>query len=154
MSTVDDAGRDAPPGERQRHVDVDEMDTVAGGLEVTDEIERSGTVVPHDASAAIECVLRMWQVRNTLVRMKTLTVRLPIPLVTEIEAESRARRISKSDVVRERLRHVPPQANHTTIDPLAAIVDLIGAAEGLPHDLSAHTKRHLRASGYGRKRPR
>ena len=36
--------------------------------------------------------------------MKTLTVRLPEPLVSEIEAESRARRISKSDVVRERLR--------------------------------------------------
>ena len=36
-------------------------------------------------------------------RMKTLTVRLPEGLVAEIEAESRGRRPSKSDVVRERL---------------------------------------------------
>jgi Arc/MetJ-type ribon-helix-helix transcriptional regulator len=35
--------------------------------------------------------------------MKTLTVRLPEALVAQIEAESRRRRLSKSDVVRERL---------------------------------------------------
>jgi len=35
--------------------------------------------------------------------MKRLTVRLPEALVSEIEAESRKRMISKSDVVRERL---------------------------------------------------
>ena len=35
--------------------------------------------------------------------MKTLTIRLPDSLVTEIEHESRARSVSKSDVVRERL---------------------------------------------------
>lgn len=38
--------------------------------------------------------------------MKTLTIRLPDVLVTEIEHESRSRRVSKSDVVRERL-HQP-----------------------------------------------
>ncbi len=37
--------------------------------------------------------------------MKTLTVRLPDSLVLEIERESRSRRVSKSDVVRERLHH-------------------------------------------------
>jgi Arc/MetJ-type ribon-helix-helix transcriptional regulator len=35
--------------------------------------------------------------------MKTLTVRLPDSLVLEIERESESRRVSKSDVVRERL---------------------------------------------------
>jgi Arc/MetJ-type ribon-helix-helix transcriptional regulator len=35
--------------------------------------------------------------------MKTLTVRLAEGLVAEIEAESRGRRPSKSDIVRERL---------------------------------------------------
>jgi Arc/MetJ-type ribon-helix-helix transcriptional regulator len=35
--------------------------------------------------------------------MKTLTVRLPEALVAQIEAESRRRNLSKSDVVRERL---------------------------------------------------
>jgi Arc/MetJ-type ribon-helix-helix transcriptional regulator len=38
--------------------------------------------------------------------MKTLTVRLPDSLVLEIERESQSRRVSKSDVVRERL-HQP-----------------------------------------------
>ncbi len=84
--------------------------------------------------------------------MKTLTVRLPTPLVAEIEAESRARRISKSDVVRERLRHATGRAGEQG-DALAGIADLIGVVDGLPPDLSGHTKRHLRASGYGQKRP-
>jgi Arc/MetJ-type ribon-helix-helix transcriptional regulator len=35
--------------------------------------------------------------------MKTLTVRLREALVAEIESESRGRKLSKSDVVRERL---------------------------------------------------
>jgi Arc/MetJ-type ribon-helix-helix transcriptional regulator len=37
--------------------------------------------------------------------MKTLTVRVPESLVMEIEHESQARRVSKSEVVRERLHH-------------------------------------------------
>ena len=41
--------------------------------------------------------------------MKTLTVRLPDWLLLEIEQESRSRRVSKSDVVRERL-HQPQRA--------------------------------------------
>lgn len=85
--------------------------------------------------------------------MKTLTVRLPTPLVAEIEAESRARRMSKSDVVRERLRHAPPAVGRGG-DALAGIADLIGAVDGLRADLSGRTKRHLRASGYGKKRSR
>ena len=35
--------------------------------------------------------------------MKTLTVRLPEALAAEIESEPRRRKLSKSDVVRERL---------------------------------------------------
>ena len=41
--------------------------------------------------------------------MKTITVRLPDALVLQIERESQARRVSKSDVVRERL-HQPQRA--------------------------------------------
>jgi hypothetical protein len=65
--------------------------------------------------------------------MKTITVRLPEPLMAEIEAESRGRKCSKSDVVRERLQQVgrarPSQS------PLSAIADLIGSVAGLPKDL-------------------
>jgi len=85
--------------------------------------------------------------------MKTFTVRLPEPLVADIEAESRARRISKSDVVRERLQLAtgPERRQPAALD---AIADLIGSVDGLPADLSAQKKRYLRSTGYGRKRPR
>jgi len=85
--------------------------------------------------------------------MKTLTVRLPEPLVAEIEAESRGRKISKSDVVRERLRRPVRRARRPSA-PLAAIADLIGSVQGLPADLSTRKKHYLRATGYGRKRAR
>lgn len=85
--------------------------------------------------------------------MKTLTVRLPEPLAAAIEAESRRRRLSKSDVVRERLERAPAGA----AEPNAAsydIADLIGSVDGLPADLSARKKHYLRVTGFGRKRPR
>jgi Arc/MetJ-type ribon-helix-helix transcriptional regulator len=81
--------------------------------------------------------------------MKSLTVRLPEPLVAEIEAESRSRGISKSDVVRHRLRLERRQAA-----PRQAIADLVGSVDGLPPDLSARKKRYLKATGYGQKRAR
>jgi Arc/MetJ-type ribon-helix-helix transcriptional regulator len=85
--------------------------------------------------------------------MKTLTVRLPEPLVAEIAAESRGRKISKSDVVRERLQRAVGPARRRSA-PLAAIADLIGSVAGLPADLSARKKQYLKATGYGQKRAR
>ena len=85
--------------------------------------------------------------------MKTLTVRLPEPLVADIEAESRGRKISKSDVIRERLQ-VAGKSAHRQPAAIDAIADLIGSVDGLPPDLSARKKQYLQATGYGRKRPR
>jgi len=85
-------------------------------------------------------------------RMKTLTVRLPEALAADIEAESKKRRVSKSDIVRERLERarkaieLPPA--------LDGIADLIGSVDGLPSDLSARKKDYLKLWGYGGKRPR
>ena len=84
--------------------------------------------------------------------MKTLTVRLPEPLVADIEAESRGRKMSKSDVVRERLERAPRQRRRAA--SLNAIADLVGSVNGLPTDLSARKKKYLHATGYGQKRPR
>ena len=88
-----------------------------------------------------------------MLSMKTVTVRLPQPLAADIEAESRARRISKSDVVRERLQLAtgPERRQPAALD---AIADLIGSVDGLPADLSTQMKHYLRSTGYGRKRPR
>jgi Arc/MetJ-type ribon-helix-helix transcriptional regulator len=80
--------------------------------------------------------------------MKTLTVRLPERLAAEIEAGER--RLSKSDVVRERLQRVGETARREA-DPLHAIADLIGSIDGLPADLSARKKEYLRVTNYGRK---
>ena len=82
--------------------------------------------------------------------MKTLTVRLPDEMIAEIESESASRRMSKSDIVRERL------SAHRVKRParsFVAIADLVGSVDGLPEDLS-DTKRQLTTLGYGGKRPR
>lgn len=90
--------------------------------------------------------------------MKTLTVRLPENLVAEIESESRSRRVSKSDVVRERLQSagytIRRKARRPSFKELAG--DLVGSVngDGLPRDLSANKKRYLRELGYGQNRHR
>ena len=84
--------------------------------------------------------------------MKTLTVRLPEPLVADIEAESRGRKISKSDVVRERLERAPRQRRRAVF--LNAIADIIGSVDGLPTDLTARKKQYLHTMGYGQKHSR
>ena len=85
--------------------------------------------------------------------MKTLTVRLPESLVAQIDAESRERKLSRSDVVRERLSRAPG-ARRRHPATFAAIEDLIGSVDGLPADLGTRKKEYLKATGYGRKRHR
>jgi hypothetical protein len=84
--------------------------------------------------------------------VKTLTVRLPAALVADLETESRDRHCSKSDIVRERLS-ATARVNRRAA-PIDAIADLVGSVDGLPPDLSARKKVHLRATGYGRKHSR
>ena len=85
--------------------------------------------------------------------MKTLTVRLPEALVAQIEAESRRRKLSKSDVVRERLT-AAAESRRQQPALLDAIADVVGSVDLLPRDLSARTKRYLKSTGYGEKRTR
>jgi Arc/MetJ-type ribon-helix-helix transcriptional regulator len=82
--------------------------------------------------------------------MKTITIRLSETLFAEIQAESRGRNISKSDVVRERLQSARKSRRRSGVE---AIADLIGSVEGLPSDLSVQKKQYLQA-GYGKKRHR
>ncbi len=85
--------------------------------------------------------------------MKILTVRLPEALVAQIEAESRRRKLSKSDVVRERLTQATSAHQHKSTS-LDVIADLVGSIDELPADLSAQKKNYLKSTGYGRKRAR
>jgi len=85
--------------------------------------------------------------------MKILTVRLPEALVAQIEAESRRRNMSRSDVVRERLTRAEGLRPRESAS-LDAIADVVGSIDWLPRDLSAQKKRYLKSSGYGDKRTR
>jgi Arc/MetJ-type ribon-helix-helix transcriptional regulator len=84
--------------------------------------------------------------------MKTITVRLPEELAAEVEAESRERKVSKSDVIRDRLSL--GRSRHRRAVSLDTIRDLIGSVDGLPADLSTRKKKYLKAMGYGQKRSR
>ncbi len=82
--------------------------------------------------------------------MRSLTVRLPDQLVTEIEAESRMRNCAKSDVVRERLQR-GAGATPNSLAGLNLIADLIGSVDGLPADMSGEAKKYLKTTGDGKK---
>lgn len=83
--------------------------------------------------------------------MRKLTIRLPERLVAEIEAESRKRRVSKSEVVRSRLER-PALSQRASPTSLESIADLIGSVNGLPPDLSRRKKQYLQDTGYGQQR--
>jgi Arc/MetJ-type ribon-helix-helix transcriptional regulator len=85
--------------------------------------------------------------------MKTITVRLSEPLAADIEAESRLRKVSRSDVIRDRLEAAGRRARLRSLT-LEAIADLIGSVEGLPSDLSSRRKAYLKETRYGQKRTR
>ena len=73
--------------------------------------------------------------------------------MADIEEESRGRKISKSDVVRERLQLAPRQRRRRMAS-FNSIADLVGSVDGLPKDLTGRKKAYLRATGYGQKRSR
>src|ERR1700738_1678024 len=99
-----------------------------------------------------EDVWRFCRRRNTSAFVKTVAVRLPEELVAQIEAESRDRRMSKSDVIRERLSStLSPRRRGRLLD---VIQEVTGLLDGLPADLSARKKHYRKTRGYGQKRSR
>ena len=85
--------------------------------------------------------------------MKTFTVRLPETLVADIEAESRRRKVSTSDVIRERLEGAR-RSTERRATSWEAIADVVGSVTGLPADLSRRKKAYLEKTGYGQKHHR
>ena len=86
--------------------------------------------------------------------MKSLTLRLPDSLISDIESEARRRQVSKSDVMRERLER--GRLGDSQADPLADIRDLIGSVDdpSLPSDVSTRVRHYLKVTGFGRNRSR
>jgi len=77
--------------------------------------------------------------------MRTLTVKLPDPLFAEIESAARARKVAKSEIVRERLERA--QTVKTSL--WSRMEDLVIQTDNLPPDLSSN-KEHLK--NYGKNR--
>jgi hypothetical protein len=79
--------------------------------------------------------------------MKSLTVRLPQAMAASIESESIADGISKSAVIRRRLKSASTRP--ATFFDLAA--DLIGGVDDdrMPADHSSRKKSFLKSRGYG-----
>src|ERR1043166_8023604 len=78
---------------------------------------RRDTVRPRNKSSR-----RSSARKNCALDMKTLTIRLPDFLARQIEQESQARRVSKSDIVREPLAAgAPARQEHPLADILAEI---------------------------------
>jgi hypothetical protein len=74
--------------------------------------------------------------------VKTLTVKLPDPLFAEIESAARARKVTKSEIVRERLERSKTGKRSLW----NRMQDLVIHDESLPRDL-AIKQEHLRHYG-------
>jgi Arc/MetJ-type ribon-helix-helix transcriptional regulator len=86
--------------------------------------------------------------------MKSRSFRLPDDIIEDIEAEARRRKVSATEVVRERLSGAasPATSRESWKDSLA---NFVGAVDELPHGGdSRNIKAALKASGYGRNRSR
>jgi Arc/MetJ-type ribon-helix-helix transcriptional regulator len=79
--------------------------------------------------------------------MQTLTVKLPDALAEEIDREAKTRRITKSEVVRERLA----KKSEGKVSLWDRMKDLVIDDPNSPTDLSTN-KKHM--EGYGKSRPR
>ena len=76
-----------------------------------------------------------------------MTLKLPEDLFAEITSEARARNISKSQVVRERLsKRRTPKSKASLWDQMD---DLVIQSDSLPADLSSN-KAHLKSYGQNR----
>jgi hypothetical protein len=78
----------------------------------------------------------------------TLTVRIPQRVAADIARESRERKVSKSDLVRERLGERKEQSK--TRGMLALVQDLITESDEMPADVSTRVDYYLKKTGYGK----
>ena len=78
--------------------------------------------------------------------MKLLTIKVPDPLYAEISAEAAARKVSRSEVARQRLASPSKAKGESLWDRMK---DLVVHDDKLPRDLSSN-KKHMK--GYGQSR--
>jgi predicted DNA-binding protein len=82
--------------------------------------------------------------------MRTISLKLPDDLLAQLAKTAKARRVTRSSLVRESLEkalHEQPRAGAVSCYDLAR--DLAGTVKGLPRDL-AHNPKYM--EGFGRRR--
>jgi hypothetical protein len=73
--------------------------------------------------------------------MRTISLKLPDALLVELESEAKARRITKSALVRESLeRALRQQRSEGAVSCYDLARDLAGTVRGLPKDLAENPK--------------
>jgi len=95
-------------------------------------------------------VLSEWRVGNTLVVMRTMTIKVPEPVFAEIATAAKLRKVSKSEIVRERLVGGGSGDAPAPASLWSRMEDLVLKDDRLPADLSSN-KKHM--ANYGKKRP-
>jgi len=72
--------------------------------------------------------------------MRTISLRLPDDLVSEIETEARQRRVSKSKLMREGIEEVLRKLPLEGASCYDLVRDLVGSVKGLPKDIATNPK--------------
>lgn len=85
------------------------------------------------------------------VCVKTLTIKVPESLFAEIANAAKIRKVSKSEIVRERLVGGVPGQTAAPASLWSRMEDLVLKEDHLAADLSSN-KKHM--ANYGKKRPR
>lgn len=86
-------------------------------------------------------VLRSISSRITMEVVQTISLKLPDDLLAELEQEAKARRVTKSVLIRESLQSTlreRPRESAASCYDLAR--DLAGSVKGLPRDLADNPK--------------
>jgi predicted transcriptional regulator len=72
--------------------------------------------------------------------MQTISLKLPDDLLTDLEREAKARRLTKSALIRESLEKSLHRGSRRTASCYDLARDLAGSAKHLPRDLATNSK--------------
>jgi hypothetical protein len=78
--------------------------------------------------------------------MQTISMRLPDDLIADLEREAKARRVTKTSVIRESLETTLRAKSGKPVSCYDLVKDLIGNPKGAPKDLATNPKY---MEGYG-----
>jgi len=91
--------------------------------------------------------------RVILVAMeRQVSIRLPAPLLNELDRRARRRRRTRAAVIRAALdAYVALPDGALEEQPVQRVRDLLGSVEGLPADLAGNARHYLADLGAGRR---